>query len=243
MPASRCSSSTASTSDGRRRHRDDVGAERLARKARDHPEGVEHVPHFRRRVEVARNQRAAAFELRAEKSCALLLAPFRVRAQAERARHRVERGRVARGVLTDVEPHQRQPERGQPAQDVGEPALGDDAVAGGAQRAIAELERRFSSCDVEIDRLIDDAPAPDGGASRPLARSPSGRSSIASAQRRVAIRRSRTSRSTCAVGLVRSRRPARAARRCSSPSTARRAARRSRGSRDRPPSSAPSRIA
>ena len=43
--------------------------------------------------------------------------------------------------LPDVEPDQRQPERGDAAQHVGQPAVGDEIVADRAQRAVAEAQR------------------------------------------------------------------------------------------------------
>ena len=43
------------------------------------------------------------------------------------------------------------PKRGEAAQDVGEPAVGDDRVAGLAQRSIAEPQRLGQGLGLEVD--------------------------------------------------------------------------------------------
>ena len=63
---------------------------------------------------------------------------------------RVERGDMPRGVLAHVEADQRQPEGRGPAEQVGEPAVGDDLLAGLDQRAITELQR----FDQLVDRFV-----------------------------------------------------------------------------------------
>ena len=124
---------------GHRRHRDDVGAERVGGGRRAIiRHGLEHVHHRRVGLEIGRHQRPPAAQLADEEVLPIFLAPLRVRAQAERPGHGVERRGVAAGVLPDVEPREGQAERGEPPQDVGEAALGNDRVAGRAQRPIAQ---------------------------------------------------------------------------------------------------------
>ena len=220
---------------GRHRgHRDDVGAERVRRAAAQSCGTSRGRP--APRATASRSGGTSGRrprELAHQELLPVLLGPLRVRAQAERAGDRVERGGVPVRVLADVEPRQGQAERGEPAQDVGEPAVGDDGVAGLAQRAIAQAQRLG-------ERPRPRGRRPAGARRRPVRAAPSRRSSsIDSAQR---ARRQQALAHVAqqrAIGLVRVGADARrAARRCSWPSTARRAADRLRGSRGRRPSSA-----
>ena len=88
-----------------------------------------------------RRQLAAVRQHVDEEIDAPLFRPAAVLAESERARDRIDGLGVALGFLPHVEPHQRQPEGRHPAEDVGQPAVGDDAVAGGVQRAMAEEQR------------------------------------------------------------------------------------------------------
>ena len=67
--------------------------------------------------------------------------PAPVLAEPQRARDGIDGLGVPLGFLADVEPHQRHAEGRQAPEDVGQTAVGDDAVAGGVERAVAEQER------------------------------------------------------------------------------------------------------
>ena len=212
-----CSSSTASTSDARARHRDHVGAERPGGHARDHPERVEHVAHLRRRLEVGGNERPAAGRARGPRNsrragsshsrvAIRARAPTVIAASASVCRAASWRMSSAR---------QRQAERRHAAQQIGQPAARRSALSGRLERSMAEPRApRSNSRGVEI-HLGRRARRP-----RPTAATPrSSRASPACARaRRAAARgtaRARHRRGAASSGLARLR------------ATARRAARRS----------------
>ena len=116
------------------RHRDHVGAERLGRQRRSGAEGVEHVAN---RVGIGsrvrrQSRRTSACRSRSRGS-ASRSAPLRTRLVRARGstpcdpRHGFG---MAGRFLTQVERRERQSERGDAAKDVGEPAGGDQPVAG-----------------------------------------------------------------------------------------------------------------
>ena len=108
---------------------------------RHHPKRVEHFRDARGRRHSRRRQLAALRQHVDQEVDAPFFGPEPVFAQPERARDRIDGLGVPLGFLTDVEPHERQPKCRHSAEDVGQPAVGDDAVAGGVQRAVAEQER------------------------------------------------------------------------------------------------------
>ena len=122
-------------------HRDDVGAERFGMDRRHHPERVEHFGDARVGRHPGRRQLAALREHVDEKIHAPLFRPAAVLAEAERAGDGVDGLGMAFGLLPYVQAHEGQAEGGHPSQDVRQAAVGDDAVAGGVQGAVAEQER------------------------------------------------------------------------------------------------------
>ena len=69
---------------------------------------------------------------------------------------RIERARVALGMLPDVEPHQREPERRGPAEQIGQPPVGDDLLAGLDERPVAERDRFDQLVDRFVRMSLDD---------------------------------------------------------------------------------------
>ena len=68
---------------------------------------------------------------------------------------------MALGVLADVEPDQREAERGEPAEEIGKPAVRDDLLPGLDQRAIAERQR-FDDLVGRLEGVAIDQPVVEG---------------------------------------------------------------------------------
>ena len=77
------------------------------RQPRGRAERVEHLAHVGRRGEIRRDERPAALQLAQQERLAVGLAPFLVRAEPQLARDGRQRLRVPRGVLPQIEAHQR----------------------------------------------------------------------------------------------------------------------------------------
>ena len=123
-------------------HRDDVGGERLRMDLAERLERVEYLADFvvRRRDRAGRSiadSRSARGQIRLP----LVLVPVAVAAEAQMFGNRGERRGVARRVLPDIEPDEREAERRRAAQHIGEPAVRDDALAGLDERSVTELQR------------------------------------------------------------------------------------------------------
>ena len=120
---------------------DDVGAERIARHLRDGAERVEDVGDRRLRAHAVGAEHALLRQDVQQEIDAPLFVPLGVVAEALVPGDGVDRLGVSADFLADVEPDQRQPERGHAAQHVGQPAVGDQIAADGAQRGVAEAQR------------------------------------------------------------------------------------------------------
>ena len=207
---------------------------------RHHAEGVEHFRDAGVRGHPGRRQLAAARQHGDEEIDASLFCPAAILAEPERTRDGVDSLGVTLGFLPYVEPHERQAERGQAAEDVGQPAVGDDAVAGGVQRAVAEQERlddlrhRLEHLRLPGEAGVDGCAAERVGAGG--GRGPQQLLDMASRRVDALLQRSQHG----PVGLVRRLRPGPAAPRWRRTSTARSAAARSLWRRAPARSSAPS---
>lgn len=89
-------------------------------------------------------------ELFDQKRHSTFFGPFGVGSNPEVPGQRIEGARVALGVLPDVEPHEREPERRRPPQQIREPPVGDDLLAGLDERSVAERDR----FDQFVDRFV-----------------------------------------------------------------------------------------